>query len=609
MADIYKILSEYFGYHSFRPGQEEIISSILDKRDVLAVMPTGAGKSVCYQIPALMLEGITVVVSPLISLMQDQVRSLLAMGIRGAYLNSSLTPNQLILATKRAKEGAYKIIYVAPERLLTESFIDLAKSVRISLLAVDEAHCISQWGHEFRPSYTKISDFIELLPYRPITAAFTATATAVVKRDISEKLRLCSPFELTTGFDRPNLYFAVYKPLSKESWILNYIERKPDEAGIIYCSSRKAVERLCEELILNGISALPYHAGMSDEARSRNQNDFIYDKARIIVATSAFGMGINKPNVRFVIHYHMPRNVEQYYQEAGRAGRDGENAECILLYNGADVSLNKFMINKSCEENESLSYEEREAFRTEELEKLKLMTFYSTSKKVCLRKRILNYFGENTAQSCNNCSVCDALNEIDRGILASTQTREVETDSEKTPPDSELFGRLKLLRKSIAERQSVPAYVVFSDSALREMSKKKPKNERELLTINGVGNRKLERYGKAFLEEIKKYLTENGYDEETLTSEQESKAGSKSKADPKLFDILKQLRKNLAEEEKVPAYFIFSDVILHEISEKKPKNKAELLEIKGVGSVKLERYGKAFLEEIRKYLEEMEVSE
>ena len=268
MTDIYSILKEYYGYHSFRAGQEEIINSILGNRDVLAIMPTGAGKSVCYQVPALALDGITIVVSPLISLMQDQVRSLIEMGVRGAYLNSSLTPRQLALATERAKAGTYKIIYVAPERLLTESFIDFAKNARISLLAIDEAHCISQWGHEFRPSYTKISDFIELLPCRPTVAAFTATATKPVKRDIAEKLKLISPFELTTGFDRPNLHFAVYKPLSKESWIINYIKRNADESGIIYCSSRKIVENLCRSLNENNISALPYHAGMTDEARS-----------------------------------------------------------------------------------------------------------------------------------------------------------------------------------------------------------------------------------------------------------------------------------------------------------------------------------------------------
>lgn len=510
MTDIHNILREYFGYHSFRAGQEEIINSILANRDVLAIMPTGAGKSVCYQVPALALDGITIVVSPLISLMQDQVRSLIEMGIRGAYLNSSLTPRQLALATERAKAGTYKIIYVAPERLLTDSFIDFAKNANISLLAIDEAHCISQWGHEFRPSYTKISDFIELLPYRPIVAAFTATATSLVKQDIAEKLKLNSPFELTTGFDRPNLHFAVYKPLSKESWILNYLERNSDESGIIYCSSRKIVERLCETLSENGIDALPYHAGMSDELRTKNQDDFIYDRVKIIVATSAFGMGINKPNVRFVIHYHMPRNIEQYYQEAGRAGRDGEKAECILLYSGSDVSLNKFMINKGSEENESLTPEERKAFLKEELEKLRIMTFYSTSKTVCLRKRMLNYFGEYAPQHCNNCSVCEGYANDDYSEIIKPIRKTESYTKEEVIPDKELFEHLKVLRKNIAMRQSVPAYVVFSDATLREMSGTKPRTEKEFLSINGIGDNKLKRYGSIFLAEIQKYIDKKG---------------------------------------------------------------------------------------------------
>ena len=473
MTDIHNILREYFGYHSFRAGQEEIINSILANRDVLAIMPTGAGKSVCYQVPALALDGITIVVSPLISLMQDQVRSLIEMGIRGAYLNSSLTPRQLALATERAKAGTYKIIYVAPERLLTDSFIDFAKNANISLLAIDEAHCISQWGHEFRPSYTKISDFIELLPYRPIVAAFTATATSLVKQDIAEKLN-------------------------------------SDESGIIYCSSRKIVERLCETLSENGIDALPYHAGMSDELRTKNQDDFIYDRVKIIVATSAFGMGINKPNVRFVIHYHMPRNIEQYYQEAGRAGRDGEKAECILLYSGSDVSLNKFMINKGSEENESLTPEERKAFLKEELEKLKIMTFYSTSKTVCLRKRMLNYFGEYAPQHCNNCSVCEDYANDDYSEIIKPIRKTESYTKEEVIPDKELFEHLKVLRKNIAMRQSVPAYVVFSDATLREMSGTKPRTEKEFLSINGIGDNKLKRYGSIFLAEIQKYIDKKG---------------------------------------------------------------------------------------------------
>ncbi len=515
MSDIYALLKEYYGYRSFRAGQEEIINSIIAGHDILAIMPTGAGKSVCYQIPALALEGITIVVSPLISLMQDQVRSLISMGIRGAYLNSSLTPRQLSLATERAKAGAYKIIYVAPERLLTESFLDFARNAEISLVAVDEAHCISQWGHEFRPSYTRIAEFIDAMPYRPIVAAFTATATNIVKRDIAEQLKLQTPFVLTTGFDRPNLYLAIHKPVSKEQWIIDYINENSGESGIIYCSSRRTVEKLCAELCENGVAAAPYHAGMTDDARIKNQNDFIYDKVKIIVATSAFGMGIDKPNVRFVIHYHMPRNLEQYYQEAGRAGRDGERAECILLYSSSDVALNKFMIGKSCEENESLTPEEKSVFLNEELQKLKLMTFYSTSKSVCLRKRMLNYFGERAPERCDNCSVCagEAYEDIAAVSVRARLAEDVYNaygSQGKIVPDKELFERLKSLRRNIAMRQSVPAYAVFPDSALREMSCIKPKNEREFLSINGVGERKLEKYAPAFLAEIRKYIEQKG---------------------------------------------------------------------------------------------------
>ena len=505
-----EILKQYWGYDDFRGIQKEIIESIGNGHDTLGLMPTGGGKSITFQVPALAQPGLCLVITPLIALMKDQVRNLRDRGIKALAIYSGMTREEIIVALENCIFGDYKFLYISPERLDTEIFRSKLRNMKVSMITVDESHCISQWGHEFRPSYTKISDFIELLPYRPIVAAFTATATSLVKQDIAEKLKLHSPFELTTGFDRPNLHFAVYKPLSKESWILNYLERNSDESGIIYCSSRKIVERLCETLSENGIDALPYHAGMSDELRTKNQDDFIYDRVKIIVATSAFGMGINKPNVRFVIHYHMPRNIEQYYQEAGRAGRDGEKAECILLYSGSDVSLNKFMINKGSEENESLTPEERKAFLKEELEKLKIMTFYSTSKTVCLRKRMLNYFGEYAPQHCNNCSVCeDYANDDYSEIIKPTRKTESYT-KEEVIPDKELFEHLKVLRKNIAMRQSVPAYVVFSDATLREMSGTKPRTEKEFLSINGIGDNKLKRYGSIFLAEIQKYIDKKG---------------------------------------------------------------------------------------------------
>ena len=327
----YKVLYDFFGHKCFRNGQEDIIDHILSGIDVLGVMPTGAGKSMCYQIPALLFDGITVVVSPLISLMKDQVNSLIQSGVRAAYLNSSLSSSQYAAAMKNAENGAYKIIYVAPERLCTPSFISLAAKVKISMLAVDEAHCVSQWGQDFRPSYMKIPEFLQRLPYRPVVSAFTATATAQVRDDIIKMLGLHEPYCITTGFDRENLYFGVIHPKDKYGEVKRLVEENKDKSGIVYCSTRKNVEAVCDRLIADGFSATRYHAGLSDEERRRNQDDFIFDRCRVIVATNAFGMGIDKSNVSYVIHYNMPKNIESYYQEAGRAGRDGAEAKCVLL--------------------------------------------------------------------------------------------------------------------------------------------------------------------------------------------------------------------------------------------------------------------------------------
>ena len=490
MADIYGILKNYYGYTSFRKGQEEIINSLLSGRDTLAVMPTGAGKSLCYQIPALCMEGITLVISPLISLMQDQVRTLISMGIRGAYLNSSLTPRQMEKAVANAKSGMYKIIYVAPERLEMPSFIDFACSQNIPLIAVDEAHCISQWGHDFRPSYMQIAEFIAKLPKRPVLAAFTATATKMVKSDIVKNLHLREPFSMSLGFDRENLYFGLYSPIDKSKFVLDYVKAHENQSGIIYCLTRKYVDELAEELQDNGINALPYHAGLEDSERSFNQNQFIYDKAKVIVATNAFGMGIDKPDVRYVMHYNMPANIEDYYQQAGRAGRDGEPSECILLYSGRDVRINEYLINKS-EENEFLDAEEVRKHIEIKLEKLKLMTFYSTSKTTCLRKRILNYFGEAYIPPCNKCSYCMKLSE--------EQIKQV-----KVPAiDKELLAVLEKTRSQLAKRWGVPAYSVVNDRTLREMAIYRPKNDADMLKIYGIGQVKLQRYGKTFINAIK----------------------------------------------------------------------------------------------------------
>ena len=393
-----KLLKQYFGYDEFRQGQEQLIEAALNGQDVLGIMPTGAGKSLCFQIPALMMDGITLVISPLISLMKDQVGTLNQAGIHAAFLNSSLTQGQYHTALKYAMQGRYKIIYVAPERLETEGFINFAlnSGVKISMLAVDEAHCVSQWGQDFRPSYLKILEFLKKLPYRPVLTAYTATATAEVRDDIMDILNLRDPFVLTTGFDRENLYYAVKRPRDKYRELLSYLKEKeekmPGSSGIIYCLSRKNVEEVCYQLREDGFSVTRYHAGLSDEERKENQEDFIYDRKQIMVATNAFGMGIDKPDVRFVVHYNMPKNMESYYQEAGRAGRDGEPAECILYYAPIDNRTNRFLIENG-EENEELDAITKQIVMERDWERLRQMTFYCYTKE-CLRHYILNYFGE-----------------------------------------------------------------------------------------------------------------------------------------------------------------------------------------------------------------------
>ncbi|MBO7668726.1 MAG: RecQ family ATP-dependent DNA helicase, partial [Firmicutes bacterium] len=354
-----RLLKHYFGHDMFRNGQEPLIDAMLDGRDALGVMPTGAGKSVCYQLPAVMLPGTTLVVSPLISLMKDQVAALTAMGIPAACINSMLSSGEYAEILREAARGTYKILYVAPERLMTAGFQRLCQSLHIPLVAVDEAHGVSQWGQDFRPSYLDIAGFIEGLPGRPVVSAFTATATDVVKADIVKLLALKDPFCVTTGFDRPNLYFDVKMPRDKFGWVLDYVRRHGEQAGIVYCATRKAVDKTCLKLAQNGVSATRYHAGLTDDERRRNQEDFVYDRRRVMVATNAFGMGIDKSNIGFVLHYNMPKNIESYYQEAGRAGRDGSAAQCVLLFSAGDVQTARYLIHASSE-NEALSEEERQ---------------------------------------------------------------------------------------------------------------------------------------------------------------------------------------------------------------------------------------------------------
>ncbi len=420
MEDKRTLLHRYFGHAEFRPGQEALVDALLSGRDVLGVMPTGAGKSICYQLPALLLPGITLVICPLISLMKDQVAALNQMGIPAAFINSSLTLAQQQEVLRRAALGTYKIIYVAPERLTTEAFCNFTSHSCISLLAVDEAHCVSQWGQDFRPSYLEISRFAEGLPNRPVIGAFTATAPAEVQEDIERLLLLRQPLHMTTGIDRPNLFFAVERPRDKFAWVLRYVEEHPTQSGIIYCTTRKKVEEVCEKLSTQGISATRYHAGLEDEERRRNQDDFVYDRARIMVATNAFGMGIDKSNDSYVLHFNMPKNLERYSQEAGRAGRDGAAADCILLFSQGDVQTARYLIENG-EENESLSEEERRDLLIRDLDRLQQMERFCKTTG-CLRRELLSYFGEEAPEHCGSCGNCTS--EMER-VEITTEARKI----------------------------------------------------------------------------------------------------------------------------------------------------------------------------------------
>ena len=533
MENPHSILKKVFGYDSFRPGQEEIVSRLLAGQDVLAVMPTGAGKSICYQVPALLLPGITIVVSPLVSLMKDQVGALVQAGVAAAFLNNSLTDNQKALMLHRAREGWYKIIYVAPERLEMPGFQRFAQERPISMVTVDEAHCISQWGQDFRPSYLRIKAFVDSLPSRPVVGAFTATATAHVRDDIREQLALQKPYEVTTSFDRPNLYFETRRalPSQKPKELLDLVLKEGSNAGIVYCTSTKEVDEITRLLQGRGIRAAAYHAKLAADTRRQNQDDFLYDRVQVMVATNAFGMGIDKPNVRFVIHYNMPANLENYYQEAGRAGRDGQPARCTLLYSGVDIQTIHFFIDKNKNAENGIPADVKaEAARLAE-KRLSYMIAYSNTER-CLRNFLLGYFGEAAPEECGNCSCCEQNAKLrleysrrraaDNARRLEMQQYEKEKNNKLrqqqeifaeyrrknrvnvmlNDSDEKLLGKLFEVRKRLAAKQRVPAFNIFSDAVLREMAQKKPRDMDELIRINGVGEHPAMMYGKDFLRVI-----------------------------------------------------------------------------------------------------------
>lgn len=605
--DTLKALSRYFGYDEFKEGQELIIDGVLKGRDVLGIMPTGGGKSLCYQLPAILLSGLTIVISPLISLMKDQVDALGEIGIDAAFLNSTLSDSEFNYILGEIRNDKHKIIYVAPERLNTFSFVNLIRDLDISMVAIDEAHCISQWGHDFRPSYTEIPNFIASLPTRPVVSAYTATATLAVVEEIKKLLKLRNPVESIIGFDRPNLFYGVVKVSDKFSYVEKYIKDNFETGtGIIYCATRKSVEGLAEKLQSKGFKAVAYHGGMNAATREKHQEDFIYNRVQIIVATNAFGMGIDKPDVRFVIHYNMPQNMEAYYQEAGRAGRDGEVSHCILLYSPSDIVKQKLLIqnNPMSQERETLLYENLQY----------LIDYCHTNN--CLRRGILEYFGETVPyEKCNNCGNCLDESEM---IDITIDAQKILSCIYRVDQRYGLTMVTGVLRGSRNKRildfnlDKVSTYGIMKEhsvDSLREIIMTLVAKGYIYITADkypvlkltaeagDVLSGKVDVFHKKRLLEIKRSKKRGISTEQLLEN-----------FDDDLFEKLRELRYSLSQEKGLAPFMIFHDSTLREMASYFPKDKASMLMIKGVGEKKFESYGEGFLELIAKYTEKNNIA-